>query len=537
MAYDYCELLRQAQNWAEKAQAEGRLDKERAAPLFAIDNRSSDALFSSRQAGAVKPLIVAFMGGTGVGKSSLLNRLAGKAVARAGIERPTSREVTLYHHQSLSIQHLPAGLPLESIKVGTHDDAEKSNIVWIDMPDFDSIEQANKRLVLEWLPHIDVLLYVVSPERYRDNKAWQLLLAEGAKHAWLFVMNQWDRGLLVQYDDFKQQLLKAGFVNPLVFRTSCSEPEGDEFAELLQQLHQLSGRHGVEQLQRYGEEIRGRQFKTVLEQVSADISARDYQQLEQIYSGLWQKAEAALQQGLIWPIQQLSQFWSEHPGQKSDIKIWDDWAQSRLDDVLDELVVQAAQLNIPRKPLRTGLLDIKAEADKTVSQYTEIAGRQALLNPGNGLQRFLLKLTSISETLLPIAAMVAVGYRVFSGYYHSASDDRAAYLGVDFAIHSILLIALSWLFPFFLHKKIQPSLQKAALKGLQKGLQQALLAMDAEIKALLREEEKLNVLMNRELGQMMAECRPVSAVSLEKDSLLGRALPASGDVAYSTSVS
>jgi Uma2 family endonuclease len=43
-------------------------------------------------------------------------------------------------------------------------------------------------------PHIDVLVYVVSPERYRDNKAWQLLLAEGGKHAWIFVLNQSDRG-------------------------------------------------------------------------------------------------------------------------------------------------------------------------------------------------------------------------------------------------------------------------------------------------------------------------------------------------------
>ena len=62
------------------------------------------------------------------------------------------------------------------------------------MPDFDSTEQSNKQLVLQWLPHIDVLIYVVSPERYKDEKAWRLLLAEGARHAWLFVINQWDKG-------------------------------------------------------------------------------------------------------------------------------------------------------------------------------------------------------------------------------------------------------------------------------------------------------------------------------------------------------
>ena len=57
------------------------------------------------------------MGGTGVGKSSLLNRLAGKAVAKTGIERPTSREVTLFHHRSVALQHLPENLPIASVKI------------------------------------------------------------------------------------------------------------------------------------------------------------------------------------------------------------------------------------------------------------------------------------------------------------------------------------------------------------------------------------------------------------------------------------
>ena len=91
-------------------------------------------------------------------------------------------------------------------KCSTNQSNEK--VIWIDMPDFDSTEEKNKHIVLQWLPYIDVLIYVVSPERYRDNKAWQLLLAEGASHAWLFVINQWDKGESAQYDDFKQQLNK-----------------------------------------------------------------------------------------------------------------------------------------------------------------------------------------------------------------------------------------------------------------------------------------------------------------------------------------
>ena len=101
MAYDYSNLLAQAQHWAEAAISEGQISHAQAQDLLALDARSTDSLFVSDLANGAKPLIVAFMGGTGVGKSSLLNRLAGQAIAKAGVERPTSREVTLYHHQSL----------------------------------------------------------------------------------------------------------------------------------------------------------------------------------------------------------------------------------------------------------------------------------------------------------------------------------------------------------------------------------------------------------------------------------------------------
>lgn len=524
MAYEYSELLAQARQWAQMAQTEGRLTAEQGQRLLALDEVDHDQLFAVDVSDPEdQPLIVAFMGGTGVGKSSLLNRLAGQAIARAGVERPTSREVTLYHHRRLSINKLPSDLPVASIKISQHDDADNAQVVWIDMPDFDSVELANKRLVLEWLPHIDVLLYVVSPERYRDNKAWQLLLAEGGKHAWLFVMNQWDRGQALQYDDFRQQLLKAGFSNPLIFRTSCSEPDGDEFIELQAQLRQLSGRHNQAQLEQRGDQWRRQQLKQSLQQLHEDFSVPASLTFQQNFDALWRHTESDLQLGLAWPIKQLSQFWADHLGQASDIKLWDEWSQQRLNDLLDELVLQTAQFQVPSKVLKLALQNVRDTAGKTLTAQAELAGRQALLNPGNGVQRFLLKLTAIAETLLPLLAMATVGYQVFGGYYQSTTD-MAAYLGVDFAIHSVLLIALSWLIPFFLHKKIQPSLQAAAYKGLQQGLKQALAVISVEIRQILQAEQHSYELMRQQLQQMIKQCETPSAMAIEKDSLLDRVL-------------
>jgi len=519
MVYDYAELQAKAQHWAETALAAGRLHKNEVEDLLALDSRHAETLFSGN---ADRPLLVAFMGGTGVGKSSLLNRLAGQTIAKAGVQRPTSREVTLYHHQALALQQLPGGLPLDSVNISRHHNDRHSHIVWMDMPDFDSIEQGNHHLVLEWLPHIDILLYVVSPERYRDNKAWQLLLAEGAKHAWLFVMNQWDRGQALQFDDFKQQLRKAGFNDPLLFRTSCTEPDGDEFNELLQQLEQLSGRQSLIRLEQHNRQLRVQQLQGVLQTLQAGLQARDFLQLQNFYSEAWQKNQSSLQHGLAWPLQQLAMRMAEKTGQKADIVLWDAWAQSQLQDVLDALVLQAVQLKIPNKPLKTGLQAVKERAEKQVNYQAELAGREALLNPGNALQRMMLRITAVLETLAPLAAMAVVGYQVFVGY--AGALDSKTYLGVDFAVHSVLLIALSWLIPFFLQQKIQPSLQKAALRGLQKGLQQALLAMELEIKEVIRAEQNQTIQLQQALAALLSQCEPAAPEALDKQSLLGRVL-------------
>ena len=159
MAYDYSNLVTQTKLWANQAHTQGWLNSDALQALNTVDTRSPDGLFTSN----TRPLIVAFMGGTGVGKSALLNRLAGQAIAQSGIERPTSREVTLFYHSSIALPTLAEQLPLAKIKLAQHDDERKKAIIWIDMPDFDSTELANKQQVLSCLPHIDICLLYTSP--------------------------------------------------------------------------------------------------------------------------------------------------------------------------------------------------------------------------------------------------------------------------------------------------------------------------------------------------------------------------------------
>jgi len=524
MAYAYSELLQRAQAWADSAVSAGQLPLGCAQSLAQQAEQMPDTLFTCPSSPAERPLVVAFLGGTGVGKSSLLNRMVGYEIAKAGVERPTSREVTLYHHHTLSLQRLPGDLPLASVKIGQHNDDRNAAVVWLDMPDFDSIELGNKRLVLQWLPHIDVLIYVVSPERYRDSKAWQLLLAEGAKHAWLFVMNQWDRGQTVQFDDFRRQLHLAGFQQPLLYRTSCLQPEADQFGELLLQLHELAGRGTIDQLAKRNEAIRIGHLGLNLRQLLSDFERRDYQGVFDSLGHLWPPCERDILEGLAWPAQHLANFWAAHPGQKSDIRLWDEWAQSRLNDALDELVLQAVQTDIPGKALKDALQPIRDQAGKSLVAHAELAGRQALLNPGGGLRRGLLKFTLLAEAALPLAALSWVGYQVFIQYYRGAING-SGYLGLDFAVHSVLLIGLSWLLPFFLHKKLQPSLSKAGFRGLQKGMALALANVATEIRQVIASERETYAVSRRQLSDLIESCAASAVIDTEQSGLLARALP------------
>ena len=525
MDCDYSELVERAKLWGEQVVQAGWISEADCRPLISYDARTPDSLFESN---ASRPLIVAFLGGTGVGKSTLINRLAGKEIARTGIERPTSREVTLYHHQAVSLKHLPESLPIEKIKLSRHDDESRKNIIWIDMPDIDSTEESNRSLVLEWLPHIDVLVYVVSPERYRDNKSWRLLLAEGGRHAWLFTLNQWDRGQPEQYDDFVHQLGKAGFEDPIIVRTICNgqvnENRLDEFDLLDETILTLANEHTIQELESRGLQVRKDELKQkvsdCLELLGPDQA---HQKLMDEWTVNWQETNKVLRQGFDWPLQQMASAYAEKetslldslrnkktgtPKKSVKTVLWDDWAQSRYEDALDEIVLTANQQQLAVLPVKQSLELLRTKASKIIDTQTELAVRQSLANPGNSLQRFGMKLAGFCATVFPLTTMAWVGYQIYYGYYDSNTSETA-YLGVDFALHSTLLILISWLLPFFMQRKLKPSMEKVALKGLVKGITVAFGVIEAEVIQAIKDNSQDRENYVKQARVLIEDCRAV----------------------------
>jgi hypothetical protein len=402
------------------------------------------------------------------------------------------------------------------------------------MPDIDSVEQHNKQLVLAWLPHIDVLVYVVSPERYRDDKEWRLLLSEGGRHAWLFAFNQWDKGYPEQYQDFQQQLQKAGFIEPIIFKTVCVNPlVPDEFTALETTLVSLATEHTIKHLEQRNLQVKKNELKELLQHYEQSLgSEQAFQQALKLWQNQWQKTTILLQQGFAWPIKQLANYYAEHAADlltnanAGPRLLWDAWAQTRFNDALDEFVADADQLAIAVTPFKTQLSALPEKAPKIIQTNIELAVRQALANPGNVLQRYFLKMIRFLEIFLPLACIGWVGYKVFIGYYTSTTSDPH-YLGADFAIHSSLLIAISWLTPFFILKKLRPSLEKCALRGISKGLAQALNEIDLSVADVIKLVTAQHSVQKALISEIIVQCsaiEPTQPSSMTSQSPLKRML-------------
>jgi hypothetical protein len=232
------------------------LDARHAYPLSTLKRAAFEGLAAdlNRQAEGLdveRPLLVIIlMGGTGVGKSTLLNAMAGGDIAEASYVRPTTRDSVVYYHESIRPDRLDP--ELRQCRLVPHKRAELTEKIIVDTPDLDSNDLANREKLHQILPVADVVLYVGSQEKYHDQLGWELFLEHRRRRAFAFVLNKWDRctqgnGALRPDEDLQRDLREQGFQDPLLFRT-CAQlwvdrakgngqpaaaPEGEQFTELM----------------------------------------------------------------------------------------------------------------------------------------------------------------------------------------------------------------------------------------------------------------------------------------------------------------
>ncbi len=126
------------------------------------------------------PLIVAMLGGTGTGKSALVDALVGKGVSPTGKSRPTTREPILICRPDLTPQML--GIDPASVKLIQADLPALNDLVLVDCPDPDTTEQTeapgtNLARLRRILPECDVLLVTTTQQKYRSARVADELAA------------------------------------------------------------------------------------------------------------------------------------------------------------------------------------------------------------------------------------------------------------------------------------------------------------------------------------------------------------------------
>ncbi|MDY7085946.1 MAG: GTPase [Actinomycetota bacterium] len=182
--------------------------------------------------------VVALAGSTGSGKSSLFNALARLKLSPVGVRRPT----TGVAHACVWGPLEPAGKLLDWVGVlprhrfiresalDGDDEASLRGLVLLDLPDFDSVERGHRLEVDRLLGLVDLIVWVVDPQKYGDRILHQAYLSQFRSHAavTVVVLNQADR-LSTQdtelvLNDLKRLLTEDGLDEAPVLATSAKQP-------------------------------------------------------------------------------------------------------------------------------------------------------------------------------------------------------------------------------------------------------------------------------------------------------------------------
>ncbi len=128
--------------------------------------------------------LVAVLGATGSGKSSVTNTIVGDDVATTGVRRPTTSSTMACYWGAEDAQPLLDWLEIKNrheVTSNTGGDQERGQggqrspdggldgLVLLDVPDHDSVAEAHRLEMERIAEHADMLLWITDPEKYGDK--------------------------------------------------------------------------------------------------------------------------------------------------------------------------------------------------------------------------------------------------------------------------------------------------------------------------------------------------------------------------------
>lgn len=228
---------------------EGRIDPE----ILGKGRLVLERVASRRELSA-EHTVIGFFGATGSGKSTLFNAVVGKEIAQSAARRPTTStaQAAIWGKEgveplldwlgvnkrtymdedpaqataALNRADVPVTVGMwnkirQSVGAGKTEEAS-GGLVLLDLPDFDSVEASNRKIVEKMAQCVDVLVWVMDPQKYADAVIHQDFIQPLAAHGavTLAVLNQVDRldeaELPAVLDSLKLLLAQDGLTSTLL---------------------------------------------------------------------------------------------------------------------------------------------------------------------------------------------------------------------------------------------------------------------------------------------------------------------------------
>ena len=178
---------------------EARCDPAALAPARSLLGRAAQ-----RRRLSPERTVVALAGGTGSGKSSLFNALTGAALAPTGVRRPTTSRsrAAIWPAASADAGADDVAALLDWLEIrdrhggiGANGPPDLAGLVLVDLPDFDSTAAEHRLEAERMTAVVDLLVWVVDPQKYADAAVHERYLRPLAAHrdVMLVVLNQADR--------------------------------------------------------------------------------------------------------------------------------------------------------------------------------------------------------------------------------------------------------------------------------------------------------------------------------------------------------
>jgi GTP-binding protein EngB required for normal cell division len=179
--------------------------------------------------------VVALAGATGSGKSSIFNALSGTTLATVGVRRPTTAHAMASSWGDESAEDLLDWLQIprrHALETDPAMAAALDGLVLLDLPDHDSTEVDHRMEVDRLVRLVDMLIWVVDPQKYADAAIHDRYLKPLAQHSdvMMIVLNQVDKLSVSQREqclkDLRRLLASEGLDRVPVVAISAATGEG-----------------------------------------------------------------------------------------------------------------------------------------------------------------------------------------------------------------------------------------------------------------------------------------------------------------------